>query len=109
MTTPAEVPSTKNCTFCKLAPERRRFRTDRYADTRRIPPSHQADAAYGQRVLAAGVSHSDGTGRIYVLDQTSGAAVFTLATDGKIFAEPTWANGVLYVVDLAGSLYALSP
>ena len=60
-------------------------------------------------VLAAGVSHSDGTGRIYVLDQTSGAAVFTLATAGKIFGEPSWANGVLYVVDLAGYLYALSP
>ena len=60
-------------------------------------------------VLAAGVSHSDGTGRIYVLDQTSGAAVFTLATAGKIFGEPSWANGVLYVADLAGYLYALSP
>jgi outer membrane protein assembly factor BamB len=68
-----------------------------------------AMAASGS-VLAAGVSHSsDGTGRIYVLDQSSGAVLFTLATAGKIFAEPTWANGVLYVVDLAGNLYALSP
>jgi outer membrane protein assembly factor BamB len=61
-------------------------------------------------VLAAAVSHaSDGTGRIYVLDQSSGAVLFTLATPGEITGEPTWANGILYVVDTAGNLYALSP
>ena len=67
-----------------------------------------AMAAAGD-VLVAGVSHSSGSGRIYVLDQASGATLFSMSTTGKIFAEPTWANGVLYVVDLAGNLYALSP
>jgi outer membrane protein assembly factor BamB len=60
-------------------------------------------------VLAAGVSRSDGTGHLYVLNQSSGAVVFTMTTVGHIFGEPTWANGVLYVVDVAGNLYALSP
>jgi outer membrane protein assembly factor BamB len=52
---------------------------------------------------------SDNTGAIVVLDQTTGAVLFSLATPERIFAQPTWANGTLYVVDLAGNLYALRP
>jgi len=66
-------------------------------------------AASGGVVAAAVSKLPDNTGKLYVLDQTTGEVLFTLSTSERIFAQPTWANGTLYVVDLAGNLYALRP
>ena len=61
-------------------------------------------------VLLAGVTHAaDSTGKLYVLDQRTGAVVFTSAMPGRMFAEPTWAQGTLYVVDEKGNLRAFRP
>lgn len=66
-------------------------------------------AAAGDVVFALSSHAADRTGTIYALDQATGEVVFTLPTAGRLFAQPTFANGVLYVVDDAGTLYALKP
>lgn len=61
-------------------------------------------------VLLAGVSrNSDMTGTLYVLSQQTGEVLFTLPTPGRLFSQPTWANGTLYVADELGNLFALKP
>jgi len=61
-------------------------------------------------VVLAGVSHtSDAAGELWVVDQSNGAVLFKQATPGHIYAAPTWSNGMLYVVDAAGTLFALHP
>jgi outer membrane protein assembly factor BamB len=61
-------------------------------------------------VLVAGVSHAaDKTGRLYVLEQATGAVLFSRAMPGAIFAEPTFAEGMLYVVDENGTIRAYAP
>jgi hypothetical protein len=46
-------------------------------------------------------------GTVYALDAASGAVQWTFATDGSIWASPALADGVLFVVTLEGTLYAL--
>jgi polyvinyl alcohol dehydrogenase (cytochrome) len=61
-------------------------------------------------VLFAGVSHdSDKTGKLYAIDQRSGAVLFTAPTKGRLFAQPTWSQGMLYLLDDEGLLYAFKP
>ncbi|GAC1343929.1 MAG: hypothetical protein NVSMB23_18280 [Myxococcales bacterium] len=61
-------------------------------------------------VVVAGVTHADGkTGELLVLSQRTGAVLFTQPMAGRVFAEPTWANGRLYVVDDRGTVLALRP
>ena len=65
-------------------------------------------SAVGEVVSA--VSHSsDNTGRIYVVEQTTGNVLYTFSTAHRLFAQPTWANGMLYVVDEGGTLFVLRP
>ena len=64
-------------------------------------------SAVGEVIVAA-VSHSsDNTGRIYVVQQTTGNVLYILSTAHRLFAQPTWANGMLYVVDEGGTLFVL--
>ena len=63
-------------------------------------------AAVGE-VVIAGVSHAaDSTGKLYVLEQQTGALLFSSAFPGRLFAEPTWAEGMLFVVDDRGTVRA---
>ena len=57
-------------------------------------------------LIWGGISNYDGASW---LDSITGEVLFTLSTSERLFAQPTWANGTLYVVDLAGNLYALRP
>jgi outer membrane protein assembly factor BamB len=66
-------------------------------------------AAMGEVVAAAVSRNADNTGQLLIFNQANGEVLFSLATAGRLFAEPTWANGTLYLVDLAGNLYALRP
>jgi outer membrane protein assembly factor BamB len=66
-------------------------------------------AAVGE-VVIAGVSHSaDNTGRLYVLAQSTGEVLYTYPTPARLFAQLTWANGMLYLVDDGGTLLAFRP
>lgn len=59
-------------------------------------------------VVAVGLSNATtGAGALLVLDQQSGATVFRQNTPSKVFAEPTFANGVLYFGDVSSSFWAL--
>jgi hypothetical protein len=59
---------------------------------------------------AAGVSHAaEKMGRLYVVDQATGAVLFAPAMPGRIFAEPTWSGGMLFVVDEKGTIRAYRP
>src|SRR5260370_10619701 len=61
------------------------------------------------QVLFAPVSDAvTGRGKLYVLDQATGAVVYQLAT-ANMFGQPTWANGALYFGDGVGLLYELVP
>jgi hypothetical protein len=61
------------------------------------------------QVLFAPVSDAvTGRGKLYVLDQATGAVVYQLAT-ANMFGQPTWANGALYFGDGLGSMYELAP
>lgn len=46
---------------------------------------------------------------LYVVDQATGAIAYQYALPGALFAQPTYANGTLYVGDLAGNLWAFAP
>jgi hypothetical protein len=43
-----------------------------------------------------------------VLAQGTGEVLYTYLTPGRLFAQPTWSNGMLYVVDDSGKLFAFS-
>ena len=60
-------------------------------------------------VLFAGTTDAvTGRGKLYALDQATGAVLFQLAS-ASVFGEPTWANGALYVGDAVGLMYELMP
>jgi outer membrane protein assembly factor BamB len=46
-------------------------------------------------ILVATSTHADMTGRIYVLDQSSGVSVVTFPTPGQLFSPPSFAEGTL--------------
>jgi len=61
------------------------------------------------QVLFAPVSDAvTGRGKLYVLDQATGAVVSQFAT-ANMFGQPSWANGALYFGDGVGSMYELVP
>ena len=66
-------------------------------------------SAVGEVIVAAVSRSADKTGAIYVLEQTTGNVLYTFPTANRLFAQPTWANGMLYVVDDVGTLFALRP
>lgn len=47
--------------------------------------------------------------KLYVVAQSTGEILFEQTLNGPIFAEPTYANGVLYAGDLGGYVWALAP
>ncbi len=60
-------------------------------------------------VLVAEATHlPDRTGRLYVLDQATGAVAFQLSTPGALYAQPSYAEGKLLVSDASGIVYAFS-
>ncbi|HET7788466.1 MAG TPA: PQQ-binding-like beta-propeller repeat protein, partial [Myxococcales bacterium] len=60
-------------------------------------------------VLFVCASHSvNGNGTLYALDQATGEVLYTL-TAARMFGEPTWANGALYVGDATGAMFELKP
>jgi outer membrane protein assembly factor BamB len=59
-------------------------------------------------VVAVGLSAlNPNRGALLVLDQQTGAVVYRKNTADRVFAEPTFANGVFYFGDLTAALYAL--
>lgn len=59
-------------------------------------------------VVIAGVSNkTDLTGELVVVSQKDGTVLFSLHTPARLFGEPTYANGMIYVADEAGNFYAL--
>ena len=44
-----------------------------------------------------------------MVEQTTGNVLYTFPTAHRLFAQPTWANGMLYVADEAGTLFAFRP
>jgi outer membrane protein assembly factor BamB len=62
----------------------------------------------GQALFAGTADPVSGRGILYALDQATGAVLYQLST-ARIFGEPTWANGALYVGDGSGSIFELVP
>jgi hypothetical protein len=62
----------------------------------------------GQVLFAGTTDAATGRGKLYALDQATGAVVFQLVS-ASVFGEPTWANGALYVGDAVGLMYELVP
>jgi outer membrane protein assembly factor BamB len=63
--------------------------------------------AVGDVVVAQANHLADHTGRLYALDQATGAIVFQLSTPGPLYAQATYAEGKLFVSDASGIVYAL--
>jgi outer membrane protein assembly factor BamB len=70
-----------------------------------------APALAGETVIFAAtqVLNSSNPSTVYVLSQATGETLFSMNTRGALFSEPTFANGMLYFMDLDTSLWALAP
>jgi outer membrane protein assembly factor BamB len=64
--------------------------------------------AVGDVVVAQANHAADHTGRLYVLDQATGAVALQLSTPGPLYAQATYAEGRLLVSDASGIVYAFS-
>lgn len=95
------VPENSSMEFGITPPPYAKFPIEYFA------PAMQISAGKYMYIPAATTSGSTVTHKILIYDYQTGASLGSFALDGYVTAAPTVANGNLYVITSAGTLYAL--